>query len=389
MMGGLKLSSRVAMLAAAGVLSSGMAAKAADLGGNCCADLEERVAELEATTARKGNRRVSLAISGHVNEGVMYFHDGVDSDVRQVTNAQSQTRFRFQGNATINSDWSAGYLLEFGMATPGASSTQSLATEAEGGTVTIRHQVLFISSKRWGTLHVGHTSTPSDGISEMCLGCTTGDSSAQAVSLVGGGVLVRNAAGGSGTALSNYIVDPEQGRQSQVRYTSPTIAGFSVQAAWTDEVAALDPDGIHATLRYAGEWGAYRVAGVIGWSDQSDVERVAGSLSVSHTPTGLYVSAGAGSVERVLNLDDDMWRISAGINRRINSLGSTHFGFYYSHSDVGGLGDSDTWGGSIQQNIDAAAAEIYLQYHNVQATDITAGKLQDVDVVLGGMRIMF
>src|SRR2546425_88950 len=30
--------------------------RAADLGGDCCADLEERVAELEATTARKGNK---------------------------------------------------------------------------------------------------------------------------------------------------------------------------------------------------------------------------------------------------------------------------------------------------------------------------------------------
>jgi hypothetical protein len=37
------------------VLSGSVSAKAADLGGSC-ADLEERVAELEATTARKGNR---------------------------------------------------------------------------------------------------------------------------------------------------------------------------------------------------------------------------------------------------------------------------------------------------------------------------------------------
>ena len=42
---------------------------AADLGGDCCADLEERVAVLEATTARKGNRKVSLNISGWVNQG--------------------------------------------------------------------------------------------------------------------------------------------------------------------------------------------------------------------------------------------------------------------------------------------------------------------------------
>ena len=33
---------------------------AADLGGNCCADLEERIAAHEATTVRKGNRKFSL-----------------------------------------------------------------------------------------------------------------------------------------------------------------------------------------------------------------------------------------------------------------------------------------------------------------------------------------
>ena len=48
-------------LVASGLLMGGLtagSASAADLGGNCCADLEERIAELEATTARKGNRKV-------------------------------------------------------------------------------------------------------------------------------------------------------------------------------------------------------------------------------------------------------------------------------------------------------------------------------------------
>ena len=46
---------------AASLLSSGLpatSASAADLPASCCADLEERVAELEATTALKGNRKV-------------------------------------------------------------------------------------------------------------------------------------------------------------------------------------------------------------------------------------------------------------------------------------------------------------------------------------------
>ena len=46
-------------------------AKAADLGGDCCADLEERVAELEATTVRKGNKKVSVQIYGKVNYATM------------------------------------------------------------------------------------------------------------------------------------------------------------------------------------------------------------------------------------------------------------------------------------------------------------------------------
>ena len=55
------------VLAIMSVMSGIGSARAADLGGDCCADLEERVADLEATTARKGNRKVSLKISDWVN----------------------------------------------------------------------------------------------------------------------------------------------------------------------------------------------------------------------------------------------------------------------------------------------------------------------------------
>ncbi len=51
MIGGLmKRGGIIAVAAAASIYST--SAMAADLGGDCCADLEERVAELEATTAR-------------------------------------------------------------------------------------------------------------------------------------------------------------------------------------------------------------------------------------------------------------------------------------------------------------------------------------------------
>ena len=91
------------------VASLSVGASAADLGGDCCADLEERVAELEATTVRKGNRKVSLKLSGHVNTAIFYWDDGINSDAYVVENTENESRFRLGGNAAITPDLGDGY----------------------------------------------------------------------------------------------------------------------------------------------------------------------------------------------------------------------------------------------------------------------------------------
>src|SRR5262245_3619257 len=119
----LRVAGHGAIAALAGVLLNAGPARAADLGGNCCADLEERVAELEATTVRKGNRRVSLTLSGQVNRSVLYWDDGFAHDVYSVDNAISNSRFRLTGSGKISADLSAGFHLEFDL-TLGARSHQ-------------------------------------------------------------------------------------------------------------------------------------------------------------------------------------------------------------------------------------------------------------------------
>ena len=85
-------------------------AKAADLGGDCCADLEERVAELEATTARKGNRKMSLTITGQVNRAVLWWDDGqVSNAYYGLDNTNSSSRFGFLGSARVNPSVSMGF----------------------------------------------------------------------------------------------------------------------------------------------------------------------------------------------------------------------------------------------------------------------------------------
>jgi hypothetical protein len=55
----------VGVAAVAGLFRTAVTARAADLGGDCCADLEQRVAELEAATVRKAGK-VSVTVSGYL-----------------------------------------------------------------------------------------------------------------------------------------------------------------------------------------------------------------------------------------------------------------------------------------------------------------------------------
>src|SRR5690606_26223231 len=76
-------------------------AAAADIEADCCSDLEERIAELESVAAERGNRKVSVTISGYVNETVMGWDDGVMRDAYILTNEDWQDRFRISGQAQI------------------------------------------------------------------------------------------------------------------------------------------------------------------------------------------------------------------------------------------------------------------------------------------------
>ena len=157
-------------------------AQAADLGGDCCSDLDERIAELESSTARKGNRKVSLTVSGSVNEALLFWDDGFESNVYQGTNDAARGRFRFQGDARINKEWSAGYLLEIGVRSNRLNRTSQNAphglTNLPGGAtqdaagLDLRHSTWYIQSTTYGRIWVGLTDQASERITEINLANT-------------------------------------------------------------------------------------------------------------------------------------------------------------------------------------------------------------------------
>ena len=377
----MKSTSCFAIAAAAGLFAT--SAMAADLGGNCCADLEERVAELEATAARKGNRKVSLTVYGQVNEAILFWDDGEDSNAYIVDNNVSRTRFGFRGEAAINSDLTAGYLLEIGVRFASSSGRNQLATGAGGdsNTFDIRHSAWYLQSKRLGSIWLGETSTATDGITEINLantGVVAGNDPGNWV----GGFIHRSKSGGLLATYTNGKVDKsltwsdtrpywnwnagEGDRRNVIKYVTPTFAGFSVSAAWGED------DFWDVALRYAGEFNGVRVAAGIGYQKLTDFNQTADgsngcanlgladrylahpdvdchavgmSASIMHMPTGLFVSGSYGWVEddnrqalfdAALNPDIDVddrdkhWYVVAGIEKNFFGIGNTTiYGEYF------------------------------------------------------------
>ena len=77
-------------------------ASAADLGGTCCSDLEERIAELEATTAKKGNRKMSVTVHGQINKALLY--GDFDASLTSFTTINGVTT-KGTPNTATGSDW--------------------------------------------------------------------------------------------------------------------------------------------------------------------------------------------------------------------------------------------------------------------------------------------
>jgi len=389
-------------LVAAGMLVGGLSAgsaSAADLGGNCCADLEERIAELEATTARKGNRKVSLTISGWVAEQVMWWDDGEESNVYVGgIGTTLASHFKLTGQATIMPGWYAGYVIHVE-----ALDSDSLTWNANspvgpalyqflgGSTSAYNAQVIqsfwFVKSDHMGKVSVGLQSQASDNTAILVDGSGTlvpanwvaFDVNAFAIRN-NGGVAIGWGGAGSCYAMGGAWGDCNGLTQEVVRYDSPTWAGFSVSASWGAD------DMWDVAARYSGEHHGFKLAAAAAYNEVTDqYYNLAGGGSngllnagvgcapncpgillqgeslkyfqagvyLQHMHSGLWVLFNYGHLEYDQNFainaafipDVETYYVKAGLRRRWHPLGHTIFYGEYLKNDDGGV-----FGGCGAQN---------------------------------------
>ncbi|MBA2126982.1 porin [Hyphomicrobium methylovorum] len=385
---------------ATGTLISGFGASqvsAADLGGNCCADLEERIAELEATTARKGNRKVSLTVTGWVSEQVMWWDDGVEQNTYVVglgTNYASNVQFT--GSAQISPGLTAGYFMRIELRDNNLYSIdQNHSTSADANSVFAEESYWFLKSDTYGRIAVGKQSPAGDNAafnSDLSgttaaaywvtydawnFGIRLSDGSYSNFTWGGG----KGAAGGQCHGWGGGAADCVGSPRNQVRYDSPVLSGFQVVASWGED----DEWGV--TGYYTQTWGDFLVKGVASysgtndrnlvtppvgagpqWSPDSRYLQLAGYLE--NVPTGIWGNFQWGHMDSEGYESNDVYYAKAGIKLKLTSLGTTRPYAEYLHASNGiydkdgnhAAGASQTfYGGGVVQDIDAAAMQVWLR----------------------------
>lgn len=408
---------------AAALLASATPLLAADLGGDCCADLEERVAELEATTARKGNRKVSLTVGGQVHTGILFFDDGQESQAYVTDNDNTSSRFRFLGSAKINNDWKAGFLLE--VETEIASSNLVTQSNDEGvPALNIRHAAWWLESAQLGRITVGQGSPANDDI--ILADAAGAGPAAFADQLIGNALFFRQNNGTLTNLQSNIVTGGslDTARRNLVRYDSPIFAGAKFVATWGED------DFWDVAVWYANKLGDFKIVGGIGYSQDTDgfnrslrTEEFKGSISVLHEPSGLFGSfafdrrepaIAVGGGRAIDELEYYYFNGGLVVPKLVPAGKTVFYGEYANGEGFGGQGgtagnspaaangftsgtvlDAElrVWGFGVVQHIPAAEMEIYALYKNLDLDARTANQgnldLESIDIVYTGARIKF
>ena len=335
MFGGLtKTSSRIAIAAALGMTLGGFAmsaspAKAADLGGDCCADLEERVAELEATTVRKGNKKVSVTLSGWVVKLGSWWDDGHETNF--YTGDKDTTlssHFQLSGSAQISPGWSAGYTIA--VEVPGNSAGAGFAgnqfndnawefSGIGGISTNTLLSYMWIKSDAYGTVNWGQLSQATDNVALLPdLSGTVIE--ANAVLFDGAGMFVRpkgaknsndlssdftwrsvvtclSGGGGVGADCAGY---PYNG----FRYDTPTWSGFSVSTGYYED------DVWDVAVKYAADWNSVKFSAAVGYTQETDE----GCGTVSKNPcTNATILGGGGAPHQNFRKDAQIFQAGASV----------------------------------------------------------------------------
>jgi predicted porin len=320
---------------------------------------------------------VEYKISGHVNRMIRYGDNGDGSDVQNVDNAASMTRFRIQGSEDIGNGMKAGVYIESAVASNSSSQIALKANDSGDVAFNIRHSALFFSGN-WGKVTMGHTSDAQDGTSFADLSNTWLVNEYSSAELAGG---VSFGGTGAGTTVSSAFNSFDGGRRDVLRYDSPALGPVTIAVSIANN-SRWSVGGFASTSLGGGELSANLGYTSFGGTSAAMDDQVSGSVSYLFSQ-GTSITGGYGQADRVgAGSDPDSYYIKLG-----HQWGSNAVSIHYSESqDVSAVGEDNTmwglgWVYTMRKDI-----ELYAGYNNY---DLDRAGADSVDLFVVGSRVKF
>ncbi len=268
---------------------------------------------------------VDVEMYGQANKGVLVYDDGRTTETNFVDNSRSSTRFGFRGSQALDNGLTASILIEQELESnasdaigqnnlANAGGVQNTTAGSTGAGLVERHTRVGLAGD-WGAVFLGHTSTATDGITEIDLAGVE-DVLGSNIEDIGGGLTFRRSNGTSsditvGDVFDNMdgIKNNNQDRIETIRYDSPIFHGFQ------GRIATAQGGDVDGAVLYNGKMDAFQVAAGVGYvmfnrrntvASNHLESQMSGSFSVKHD-SGLALTAAYGSqkLERAQSGIDD------------------------------------------------------------------------------------
>jgi len=347
----------------------------------------------QATGVMSGNDKVNVQLYGHLNKALLYAKDGNEDNLYVVDNSNSSTRVGINGVARASDDLEAGTRIEVQFQTNPSSSVSQLAENNVGtNSFTKRWFDVYLQSKRFGEVRLGHGSTASDVTSEVDLSGTAviGYSSVQ--EMAGGQFFYDNASAAlSSTQVKGVFNNMDGlGRDDRILYRTPNILGFSAKTSWISGGAS------DIALGYAAKLGPVAVAAAgayasFGSISQTVDTQINGSASAFHeTGLNLTVAAGSQDLKNTTRNDATFWYGKIGYRQNFFDIGETGIAVDWGRNNNVAANDdqADSYGLLGVQDFKKWGSEYYLGFRNYKL-DRPGTDFNDIQSVMSGVRVKF
>ena len=335
-----------------------------------------------------------ITLYGQFNPTYQSFNDGDWTTDGIVDNGNWNSRLGFLvykplGDFTLRGRFESG-LTQRNSALVTQNSTPSLTDWRR----TLLRWFEVAADSPYGTLSAGQGSSASDGTAGLDDSFTFHAGATDSTDGFGS-FLFRDSAGNLTNVSVGRVNDSFDGaRRFRLRYDTPAYQGFTLASSYGVNVLTSgdENDYYDVALRWLGNVGDVEVRSGIGyqWIDNPDganAERVAGSVSVLHTPTGLNLAFSSG---RQIDGAKYYWT-RAGWRFDVIEAGTTSISVdYYNGSDfITDGAKSENHGLYFVQTIKATSLDLYAGWRRFTYSDRTGTSYQDADGFLVGSRFAF